>query len=351
VGCSESIFISAPRTPLRVADAVEKKMGRAKDADLRWLVVYTRLVKGASVSVTARQCSVSKCFVKHMLKLFERTHGVEDMQGQRHAPPANQVMTAEAARALLHQMLDVPELTLGEHASNLVEDGVVATVDESTLSRVCAALRMSQKKLQVYAIQRDAERARLHVVMMVRDYTASMHLHLDETSKNRKHALRRRGWAPMGRPAISSMRCNGRGRSLSWLTSFDIEGFRAWAWTEGRFTYETFLEAAEEVVYPYVNAFPGPRSIVLLDNASIHHSRAFVRRVNRLGGMVIFLPPYCFTTSPLDNGAYGLVVRWLQRNAGRVRAVGLQQGMDEALSSLSASDARYCFQNCGYVVR
>ena len=103
--------------------------------------------------------------------------------------------------------------------------------------------------------------------------------------------------------------------------------------------------------YPYVNAFPGPRSIVLLDNASIHHSRAFVRRVNRLGGMVIFLPPYCFTTSPLDNGAYGLVVRWLQRNAGRVRAVGLQQGMDEALSSLSASDARYCFQNCGYVVR
>ena len=165
-------------------------MGRAKDADLRWLVVYTRLVKGASVSVTARQCSVSKCFVKHMLKLFERTHGVEDMQGQRHAPPANQVMTAEAARALLHQMLDVPELTLGEHASNLVEDGVVATVDESTLSRVCAALRMSQKKLQVYAIQRDAERARLHVVMMVRDYTASMHLHLDETSKNRKHALR-----------------------------------------------------------------------------------------------------------------------------------------------------------------
>ena len=54
--------------------------------------------------------------------------------------------------------------------------------------------------------------------------------------------------------------------------------------------------------------------------------------------------------SPLDNGAYGLVVRWLQRHAEHVQAVGLRQGMDEALRSVSNSDARYCFRNCGYIV-
>ena len=55
----------------------------------------------------------------------------------------------------------------------------------------------------------------------------------------------------------------------------------------------------------HITPFPGPRSIVLLDNASIHRSVRFVEAVNACGGMVLFLPPYCWDLSPLDNNAFG----------------------------------------------
>ena len=89
---------------------------------------------------------------------------------------------------------------------------------------------------------------------------------------------------------------------------------------------------------------------MFIDNATIHHSHAFVRRVNRRGGIVIFLPPYAYDTSALDNGAFGLVRRWLERNYTYLYAHGLEAAMDKAFRSLTPADARYCFRNCGYVV-
>ena len=264
-----------------------------------------------------------------------------------------------------------------------------------------------------------------------------MHMHIDETAKDGRE-FRRVGIAPIGAPAVCSegyfggpngehTRCR-----LSFLVSFDVNGFIAWEHTVGTFNTETFLLAADNVIMPYVQPLPGSRSLVggqgfhasgidglepaqparpprrvppasdrstcglsrasaagarrvrphhvlarslgappvtgatqlerrrstsppscaqvFIDNATIHHSHAFVRRVNRRGGIVIFLPPYAYDTSALDNGAFGLVRRWLERNYTYLYAHGLEAAMDKAFRSLTPADARYCFRNCGYVV-
>ena len=44
---------------------------------------------------------------------------------------------------------------------------------------------------------------------------------------------------------------------------------------------------------------------LLLDNASIHHADwEFLDELN-LYIKILFIPPYCYHLSPLDNGAYG----------------------------------------------
>ena len=43
---------------------------------------------------------------------------------------------------------------------------------------------------------------------------------------------------------------------------------------------------------------------VLLDNASIHKDENYIRKLNTYI-KVLFIPPYCYHLSPLDNGAYG----------------------------------------------
>ena len=53
-----------------------------------------------------------------------------------------------------------------------------------------------------------------------------------------------------------------------------------------------------------------PGTVVILDNARIHKDPGFVREINAAGGIVRFLPPYCFDLTPLDNGAFGMVKRF-----------------------------------------
>ena len=74
-----------------------------------------------------------------------------------------------------------------------------------------------------------------------------------------------------------------------------------------------------------VGVYPGPRSVVILDNAPTHKAATveIVRDVNLRGGVVCFLPPYCWDLSPLDNGGYGWRRRHLQAEGEFYAAIGM----------------------------
>ena len=98
--------------------------------------------------------------------------------------------------------------------------------------------------------------------------------------------------------------------------------------------------------------FPGPRSVVLIDNASIHKSSAFVRAVTDRGAMVLFTPPYCRDLTPLDNGAFGKVKLWLQGASYLIATQGwdTRRMLDAAFREAvpNGASARECFYRCGY---
>lgn len=130
------------------------------------------------------------------------------------------------------------------------------------------------------------------------------------------------------------------------MATFDVKGFVSWYTITGTFNGERFLEALDTVVLPYMNPFPGKRSILILDNASIHHSQRVLQRLAAASCLVLFTPPYCFTLTPLDNGGFGAVKTYLQREQPTGSMV---QKMDKAfLNSVSESSARYFLRKCGY---
>ena len=65
---------------------------------------------------------------------------------------------------------------------------------------------------------------------------------------------------------------------------------------------------------PHMTPFPGKRSVLIMDNASIHHCAELLPLVNSAGGILLYTPPYCFECTPLDNGAFGWVKRYLQQH-------------------------------------
>ncbi|KAH7918732.1 hypothetical protein BV22DRAFT_992641, partial [Leucogyrophana mollusca] len=51
------------------------------------------------------------------------------------------------------------------------------------------------------------------------------------------------------------------------------EGVVAAKIVEGSFNHERFVEYLRRDVLPITTPFPGPRSVLVLDNARIHHSQ------------------------------------------------------------------------------
>ena len=82
----------------------------------------------------------------------------------------------------------------------------------------------------------------------------------------------------------------------------------------------------------------------------IHKSGEFDEMVRQEGGIVIFTPPYCWDTTPLDNGAFGWVRRRLLANDELCATIGLERALSHAFRAVTPSMARSFYRNCGYIV-
>ena len=207
----------------------------------------------------------------------------------------------------------------------------------------------TRKSLQQFAVARDAHLAAVfRHSFRVRGYHDHQILAVDETSKDMRALRRSFGYSLRGRPAIGTSGLLPRGTRTSALCSFDVDGFVAWSFCSGTYNREGFLEAAEHVILDQVTPFPGPRSIVLLDNASIHRSARFVEAVNACGAIVLFTPPYCWDLTPLDNGAFGWVKNWLTNEKDYIASQGwtIEQALTAAFRALGPEAARSFFRRC-----
>lgn len=174
------------------------------------------------------------------------------------------------------------------------------------------------------------------------------------------------GYALRGLSAVAAEGYSGRGRRTSTLATFDIAGFVSWSIIDGTFDEDAFMNAVLTIVVrrgtrhpnarlltpaaraqvPFMTPFPGKRSVLVLDNASIHHSVRFASAMAARGFMVLYTPAYCFNLTPLDNGAFGRLKQYIQSEqpAGDMFDI-----MEAALrSSVSSRAARKFFRQCGY---
>ena len=86
--------------------------------------------------------------------------------------------------------------------------------------------------------------------------------------------------------------------------------------------------------------FPGRRSVVVADNASVHDDR-FRALVEARGAIVLHLSPYSPDYNPIER-AWGQIKKWLQRN-NKLAHARPKYAMYCAMSSVSAANMRAYF--------
>jgi DDE superfamily endonuclease len=86
---------------------------------------------------------------------------------------------------------------------------------------------------------------------------------------------RKYGWAPIGTQSLEIQPVK-RSERWSMLPAYTIDGYIAWEVRQASYTTVTFNEFIRNQVLPLCTPYPGPRSIIVMDNAQIHRSEVSI---------------------------------------------------------------------------
>jgi len=102
-------------------------------------------------------------------------------------------------------------------------------------------------------------------------YNAEQLIFVDESAADERTSYRKYGWAPFG---VRPHEYIPFQRSERWsiLPAYTKNGMLTWDIQHGSFTSELFEHFIEFNLLPFCTPFPGPRSVIVMDNAPVHQS-------------------------------------------------------------------------------
>lgn len=104
-----------------------------------------------------------------------------------------------------------------------------------------------------------------------------------------------------------------------------------------------------------MNEWPQPRSVLVIDDASIHKAAHIRGMVEERGARLLYLPANSPDFNPIEH-AFSPIESWLRTNCDRVnqevesKSGAVEDLFLEAVHSVTAEDAKGYFRDCGYNV-
>lgn len=265
--------------------------------DLRWRIVWTSLSHQLSASEVSAIFSVSESTVRRYISLFHQTGDIEPQSSRHHGPEP--LMGDFEQLSLLKIILDRPGIYLFEVQRELEKLGIAISVP--TICRTLKSMGCTRQVMHHVAIQRSDE-CRARFMSEISVYDPSMLLWLDESSNDRRHTIRKYGYSIRGIP-LCDQRLLIRGTRYSTIPIVSIEGIHDVYIAEGNINGERFSYFIQNHLLPILQEFNGinPNSVVIMDNASIHHVEEVTYLIEtQAGARLIYLPPYSPDLNPAE---------------------------------------------------
>ena len=259
--------------------------------------MYQREALGYTYQRVAENLNVDTSTVWRTVQLFLNTGGVSKKEYSKDNLPRK--VNESILFVILQVVLDHPGVYLREIQAHIK----YVTGTRIAASTICKALhdqRFSRKRMQLVARQRgESLRAAYAAEMSL--YDPEMFVFLDKTGSDRRNALRRRGYSWRGKPAISH-KLLVRGERISSIACISMKGVLECTMVTGSVDGDTFHAFVHSKLLPLLMPFNGknPHSVVVMDNASIHHVDGIMELITGVGALLIFLPPYSPDYNPIE---------------------------------------------------
>lgn len=127
--------------------------------------------------------------------------------------------------------------------------------------------------------------------------------------------MRTHGRGQQGQRVVVRERHSGNNKRVSFIPLLSVRGMEYVKVLEGTGTAASFYEALETfVVTGCIQRYPAPRSVLVMDNARIHHNRAVRWLIEEhCGAKLVFLPPYSPHKNPIES-AFSGIKQWFHRH-------------------------------------
>jgi hypothetical protein len=243
---------------------------------------------------------------------------------------------------------DRPTAYLDEMQQFIYDEYDGLEVSIACIRRLLDREQWSRKKTQNQALERNAT-LRNAWRGIQKTWSVDQLVFLDESGASERTGDRKYGWSPIGSICAQS-RPIQRSERWSILPALTINGYLDYVIHHGAITADLFMEFVEERVLPYCSPYPGPRSVLILDNASIHKNPRLQQLCDDAGVLLKFLPPYSPDYNPIE-ATFGDLKAWIKRNYMLAADFEVFGGfLDFAVQQACKGSMEGHFRAAGYII-
>jgi transposase len=228
--------------------------------------------------------------IRANLRFFGTTNAPHNGGGRRRS------ITPPMLDALCERLLEKPDLFLDELVVFLWDEFEVF-VTTATISRALKFIGWSKKKARQVAQEQnpDLRDSYLHDLSSFESY----HLvYVDESGCDKRAGFRRTGWSPLGVTPVQIAQFH-RGDRYQILPAYSQNGILLARVFQGSTDSEVFEDFIEQLL-SHCGRWPEPNSVLVMDNASFHHSERIEQLCYEAGVKLVYLPPYSPDLNPIE---------------------------------------------------
>ena len=228
----------------------------------------------------AKRLSVDPTTVTRTVQLFEETGTVCSIQGYREN--THKKLSLQDELVIFETVTSNPSIYLHEIQHTLLQ-ATGKHVSISCIRKLLHKNRFLRKKLTYRAFQRSEE-LRSQYLSEISVYDPHTLVFVDETGTDKKNTLRGFRYALRGQQAISDRQLV-KGKRHSTIAGMSMDGMLDIHITTQTVDADVFCEYIERYLLPYPLPFNSinPRSVVVMDNARIHHVDKVVPLIEEVG--------------------------------------------------------------------
>ena len=282
---------------------------KAYSSDIRWRIIYQRVGMGLTFPDIARRLNIALSTAHRIFSIFE-CNGTVEPATRNTSRLQMRVLDQTGELYVIGLILHSPTLYLGEIVK-LIKDNLGVDLSAATICRLLKRYGHTRKKVRQVAQQRCAA-LRGHFMAHISLYTCESFVWIDETGSNKKDHIRKYGYALRGvTPVYHRLLCRGeRYNAIAAISCTDVLALEV---RKGSINGTLFYDFLRGELFPKMQTFPGPNSVAIMDNCSIHHVQEVHDLAKQLGIVLLYLPPYSPDYNPIEE-SFSYVKSYLRKH-------------------------------------